>query len=176
MIPMNDLIIAGLLVVTVIVLISILARLYRKAGPHEALVVYGFRGTRIVKGHGTVIFPMIEMCKQLSLELMSFDVAPQQDLYTRQGVAVTVEDYYGHLKDPVVFGSIGWLRVGHMNRLEKRLVAESHARGTDHARECRFRELREIVRVLASIDDPHLAFATLEHEAVTGSGGLGRPT
>src|SRR5204862_6231486 len=83
--------IAGLLVVTVIVLISILARLYRKAGPHEALVVYGFRGTRIIKGHGTVIFPMIEMCRQLSLELMSFDVAPQQDLYTRQGVAVTVE-------------------------------------------------------------------------------------
>ena len=27
----------------------------------------------------------------LSLELMSFDVAPQQDLYTNQGVAVTVE-------------------------------------------------------------------------------------
>jgi flotillin len=27
----------------------------------------------------------------LSLELMSFDVAPQQDLYTKQGVAVTVE-------------------------------------------------------------------------------------
>jgi flotillin len=34
---------------------------------------------------------MIETCKGLSLELMSFDVAPQQDLYTRQGVAVTVE-------------------------------------------------------------------------------------
>src|SRR6185295_2119153 len=63
----------------------------RKAGPHEALVVYGFRGTRIVKGHGTVIFPLIESCRWLSLELMSFDVAPQQDLYTRQGVAVTVE-------------------------------------------------------------------------------------
>src|SRR5204862_7227063 len=83
--------IAGLLVVTVIVLISILANLYRTAGAHEALIVYGFRGTRIIKGHGTVIFPMIEMCRQLSLELMSFDVAPQQDLYTRQGVAVTVE-------------------------------------------------------------------------------------
>src|SRR5439155_919129 len=65
--------------------------LYRKAGPHEALVVYGFRGTRIVKGRGTVIFPMIENWHELSLELMSFDVAPQQDLYTRQGVAVTVE-------------------------------------------------------------------------------------
>src|SRR5713226_4154915 len=68
-----------------------LARLYRKAGPHEALVVYGFRGTRVVKGHGTIIFPMIENCRGLSLELMSFDVAPQQDLYTKQGVAVTVE-------------------------------------------------------------------------------------
>ena len=67
------------------------ARLYRKAGPHEALVVYGFRGTRIIKGRGAVIFPMVENCKLLSLELMSFDVAPQQDLYTKQGVAVTVE-------------------------------------------------------------------------------------
>src|SRR5690242_15098139 len=34
---------------------------------------------------------MIESCRELSLELMSFDVAPQQDLYTNQGVAVTVE-------------------------------------------------------------------------------------
>ena len=34
---------------------------------------------------------MIENCHDLSLELMSFDVAPQQDLYTKQGVAVTVE-------------------------------------------------------------------------------------
>src|SRR6202034_969582 len=34
---------------------------------------------------------VVEHCRQLSLELMSFDVAPQQDLYTKQGVAVTVE-------------------------------------------------------------------------------------
>ena len=84
-------IIVGLCVLAVMFLMSMLARLYRKAGPHEALVVYGFRGTRVVKGHGTVIFPMIENCRELSLELMSFDVAPQQDLYTKQGVAVTVE-------------------------------------------------------------------------------------
>jgi len=81
----------GLMGLTVILLTSLMASLYRKAGPHEALVVYGFRGTRVVKGHGTVIFPMIETCRQLSLELMSFDVAPVQDLYTKQGVAVTVE-------------------------------------------------------------------------------------
>jgi flotillin len=85
------LVIAGLLVLVILFLTSMLARLYRKAGPHEALIVYGFRGTRVVQGHGTVIFPMVENCKDLSLELMSFDVAPQQDLYTKQGVAVTVE-------------------------------------------------------------------------------------
>jgi flotillin len=84
-------VIVGLMVLVVALLSSFLASLYRKAGPHEALVVYGFRGTRIVKGHGTVIFPMIEAVRQLSLELMSFDVAPVQDLYTKQGVAVTVE-------------------------------------------------------------------------------------
>ena len=84
-------VIAGLVVLATLFLMSMLARLYRKAGPHEALIVYGFRGPRVVKGHGTVIFPMIENCRDLSLELMSFDVAPQQDLYTKQGVAVTVE-------------------------------------------------------------------------------------
>src|SRR5437879_4232467 len=83
--------IAGLMALTLILLMAMFARLYRKAGPHEALVVYGFRGTRIIKGRGSVIFPMVENCKLLSLELMSFDVAPEQDLYTRQGVAVTVE-------------------------------------------------------------------------------------
>jgi flotillin len=84
-------VIVGLMVLCVILLMIIVARLFRKAGPHEALVIYGFRGTRIVKGRGTIIFPMIETYRELSLELMSFDVAPQQDLYTVQGVAVTVE-------------------------------------------------------------------------------------
>src|SRR6202789_1539116 len=90
-IPMEVLTMAGLMVLVVMFLMAMFARLYRKAGPHEALVVYGFRGTRIVKGHGTVIFPMIESCHELSLQLLSFDVAPQQDLYTMQGVAVTLE-------------------------------------------------------------------------------------
>jgi flotillin len=90
-IPIEVLVVAGLMVLAIIFLVSMLARLYRKAGPHEALIVYGFRGTRVIQGHGTVIFPMVENCKGLSLELMSFDVAPQQDLYTKQGVAVTVE-------------------------------------------------------------------------------------
>jgi flotillin len=84
-------VVAGLAVLAILFLMATFARLYRKAGPHEALVVYGFRGTRIIKGQGAVILPMVENCRGLSLELMSFDVAPQQDLYTEQGVAVTVE-------------------------------------------------------------------------------------
>jgi len=36
-------IIVGLVVLASMFLMSMLARLYRKAGPHEALVVYGFR-------------------------------------------------------------------------------------------------------------------------------------
>ena len=84
-------IIVGLSLLAFIILTGMLARMFRKAGPNEALIVYGFRGPRVIKGHGTIIFPMVESCRELSLELMSFDVAPQQDLYTKQGVAVTVE-------------------------------------------------------------------------------------
>jgi flotillin len=80
-----------LAVLTLFFFMAVLAKLFRKAGPHEALVIYGLRGTRIVKGGGTIIYPMIEQCRELSLELMSFDVAPQQSLYTKQGVAVTIE-------------------------------------------------------------------------------------
>jgi flotillin len=84
-------VVAGLAVMAVLLGMALLARMFRKAGPHEALIIYGLRGTRIVKGGGTIIFPMIEQCRELSLELMSFDVAPQQSLYTKQGVAVTIE-------------------------------------------------------------------------------------
>ena len=84
-------VVAGLAILAVILVMATVARMYRKVGPHEALIIYGMGGTRIVKGSGAVIFPMIQTCKELSLELMSFDVAPQQSLYTQQGVAVTVE-------------------------------------------------------------------------------------
>src|ERR1700721_3104676 len=84
-------VIVGLSLFGLILLMGLLAKMFRKAGPNEAIVVFGFRGPRVIKGHGTIIFPMVESCRQLSLELMSFDVAPQQDLYTKQGVAVTVE-------------------------------------------------------------------------------------
>src|SRR5512142_1349725 len=90
-VPVGVWVIVGLLLGLLFLTMIVGTQLYRKAGPHQALVVYGLRGTRVIVGSGTVIMPMVETCRELSLELMSFDVAPQQDLYTEQGVAVTVE-------------------------------------------------------------------------------------
>ncbi|HEX9986023.1 MAG TPA: SPFH domain-containing protein [Thermoanaerobaculia bacterium] len=80
-----------MVVATLMIGFAIAAQMFRKVGPNEAFIVYGMGGTKVVKGGGTLIFPMIHSCKTLSLELMSFDVAPTKDLYTKQGVAVTVE-------------------------------------------------------------------------------------
>jgi len=90
-IPDMALILTGGSLFVAFVLITGLIRAFRKAGPNEALVIYGMRGTRVITGGGAIIMPLVETYRSLSLELMSFDVAPQQNLYTRQGVAVTVE-------------------------------------------------------------------------------------
>ncbi|HET7770790.1 MAG TPA: flotillin family protein, partial [Chloroflexota bacterium] len=65
--------------------------LFRRVGPNRALIVYGWGGTHILTGGGKVVWPLFQSSHELSLELMSFDVAPEQDLYTAQGVAVNVE-------------------------------------------------------------------------------------
>jgi flotillin len=85
------LIVVLLMVLILFGLLFMAANLFRRVGPNQALIVYGMRGTRIITGGGSVVFPMVESFRELSLELMSFDVAPQQDLYTTQGVAVSVE-------------------------------------------------------------------------------------
>src|SRR5215212_5559253 len=89
-IPLVVLVVGGS-IAALLMLFSFLSKMYRKAGPNEAFIVYGLGGTRVIKGGGTLVFPMVQNYRSLSLELMSFDVAPQQDLYTKQGVAVTVE-------------------------------------------------------------------------------------
>src|SRR5215216_5002926 len=79
------------MVVVVLATLALLASMFHKVGPNQALVVYGLGGTKVVKGGGAVVWPLIQSSRGLSLELMSFDVAPTQDLYTSQGVAVNVE-------------------------------------------------------------------------------------
>jgi flotillin len=91
MVNLSTWLVVGGIIAGTLMLLGFIAQMYRKVGPNEAFIVYGVGGTRVIKGGGTLIFPMIHSWKSLPLELMSFDVAPKQDLYTKQGVAVTVE-------------------------------------------------------------------------------------
>jgi flotillin len=79
--------------------------LYKKAGPDEALIVYGRRklfgdkvrddkgsteGFRIVRGGGTFVFPAWEQHKLLSLRMMTLDI-DLQHVYTSQGIPINVK-------------------------------------------------------------------------------------
>ncbi|HBN09098.1 MAG TPA: flotillin [Cyanobacteria bacterium UBA8530] len=84
-------IIASVAVITILALLGLVGSMYQRVGPNQALVVYGWGGTEIITGSGKMVVPLFQSYEMLSLELMSFDVAPEQDLYSSQGVAVTVE-------------------------------------------------------------------------------------
>ncbi len=89
-----DLLLFVLIVAVVLVLLFLtvtIGTLFRRVGPNRALIVFGWGGTHILTGGGKVVWPLVQSYRELSLELMSFDVAPEQDLYTSQGVAVNVE-------------------------------------------------------------------------------------
>src|SRR5579884_3414323 len=77
-----------LIVAAFLLIMGMASNIYVKVGPNEALIVYGLGGTQIVTGSGKFVVPLFQSQKRLSLELMTFDVAPQQDLFTNQGVAV----------------------------------------------------------------------------------------
>lgn len=75
----------------VIIFVRVWGTLLRKVGPNQALIVYGQGGTHVITGGARLVIPLFNRAQELSLELMSFDVAPRQALYTTQGVAVNVE-------------------------------------------------------------------------------------
>lgn len=87
-------VIIAIVIVLVLLTIAItitMGSLYRRVGPNRALIVYGKGNTQVIQGGGRVVYPMIQSSRELSMELVSLDVAPKQNLYTNQGVAVTVE-------------------------------------------------------------------------------------
>jgi flotillin len=77
-------------VVFLLLLFNFVGNLYRKVGPNQALILYGLSREVRTNG-GAFVMPLFMRAQEFSLELMSFDVAPQQNLYTNQGVAVRVE-------------------------------------------------------------------------------------
>src|SRR5215467_1399378 len=85
------LIIVAVAVVVLLIGVNTYGRLLRKVGPNQALIVYGAGGTKVITGGSHFVVPLYQRAQEFSLELMSFDVAPSQDLYTTQGVAVNVE-------------------------------------------------------------------------------------
>ncbi len=86
-----------------VVLLFISSR-YQKVGPNEALIISGRGqvrvdpatgarerlGYRIVKGGGTVVWPVVERAERLSLEVMTLEVETPR-VYSSQGVAITVD-------------------------------------------------------------------------------------
>jgi flotillin len=127
-------IVVGLCVLVVLGLAMLMASMYKKAGPNEALIRYGMGGPKVIIGHGAVVFPVVQHTRLLSLELMSFDVAPTQDLYTKQGVAVTVEAV-AQIKVRSDSASIGTAAEQFLTKSPAeregliRLVMEGHLRG-----------------------------------------------
>ncbi len=79
------------LIIVLILLLQVVGRLLRKVGPNQALIVYGAGGTKVITGGSHFVIPLYQRAQDFSLELMSFDVAPSQNLYTTQGIAVNVE-------------------------------------------------------------------------------------
>src|SRR3954470_23729014 len=89
---MEGILIPIILAAVVLIIFAWVVSMVRKVGPNEALIITGLGGhPKVIKSGGAVVLPLVQQYRTLSLELMSFDVAPTQDLYTRQGVAVTVE-------------------------------------------------------------------------------------
>lgn len=82
-------------VVALLIVIFIILRLYfswlHKVGPNQALIISHGNKVEVITGGTKFVNHLTTRWQELSLELMSFDVAPSQDLYTTQGVAVNVE-------------------------------------------------------------------------------------
>jgi flotillin len=91
--PLLALYIGGIvvLVIFVLIVVNIWGSMLKKVPPNQALIKYGHGGTSVVTGGASWVWPFFQRSAIFSLELMSFDVAPAQDLYTTQGVAVNVE-------------------------------------------------------------------------------------
>ncbi len=96
-------VVAGILFV-LIVMAGYLASRYKKVGPNQVLVISGRRrmainpltgqrekvGFRVVKGGGTIIWPVLERVDVLSMEILTIEVEVK-NVYTVQGVPVHVD-------------------------------------------------------------------------------------
>jgi flotillin len=114
--------------------VRIWASLLRKVGPNQALIVYGAGGQDVMTGNARLVIPLFQRAQEFSLELMSFDVAPRQSLYTTQGVAMNVEAVtqikVRSDKESILTAAEQFLSKTQVDRENLiRLVMEGHLRG-----------------------------------------------
>ena len=97
-------IVAGVFFFALVLYIVVRTR-YKKAGPDEALIVFGRRkllgrkvrsesgeveGFRIIRGGGTFVWPAWEQYELLSLRMMTLDI-DLRHVYTAQGIPINVK-------------------------------------------------------------------------------------
>jgi len=112
-------IVAGVFFLALFVYIVVRTR-YKKAGPDEALIVFGRRkllgrkvrsesgeieGFRIIRGGGTFVWPAWEQYELLSLRMMTLDI-DLRHVYTAQGIPINVKA----VAQVKVQGDIGHIR------------------------------------------------------------------
>ena len=88
--PLTIGIICALCVVGLFV-IGMAISVYQKCPPNQAMIVFGFNGSRVIKGGGSPVWPLIEQKAYLSMEIMTIDVKSSAPIITKTGVPITVE-------------------------------------------------------------------------------------
>ena len=86
-----EMIMITVVVIGFFVIVSVLASLYQKCGPNEAMVISGGgKEPTIIVGGGAVVLPMIQQKDILSLEVMPIEVRSNAPMITRNGVPIFV--------------------------------------------------------------------------------------
>lgn len=88
---LTTIVIASLIGVVLLVVMGMAVSVYQKCPPNQAMIVFGAGGTRVIKGGGTPVWPMIEQRAFLSLEVMTIDVKSSAPIITKNGVPIQVE-------------------------------------------------------------------------------------
>jgi flotillin len=63
----------------------------KKVGPHQALLVYGPKGTKVVSGGSTFVNPLTSQMRLFSLGVRSFLLQPPHPFYTKEGISLAIE-------------------------------------------------------------------------------------
>jgi flotillin len=90
-------VLGSLAVIIGVVLLYMCANLYQKCSPNMAMIIsgggarHGDHNFRIYVGGGTIVWPLFQIRSDLSLEIMTIEVASQAPFTTKNGVPIFVE-------------------------------------------------------------------------------------